>query len=422
MRKHIKAKIDIRKSRPVDESRAKVKKVSTKPAKKTAKKPKRKLKRKATAKQSSTGTTKDKKTGKGKKVSAKRTNKRTKTTSTGTQSQASAASPRKGASIGKSTKIRRPNTARRREKGSQKAPDASAASIHGGFNEDGTPKGRPPVDYQAEAYAELPGPEKISRRGRKLQEPTRKLVRQIFNLVKIGNYPEVVCKALGIRYAVFVAWTKRGLADLVENKDSVFAMFVAAVDAGVAQDEIASMSLISKRVNNWQALAWKLERSKFKRWGQRTAVGVGSLEEMTEQQEQAKLPFDRMGEVLAIMEQAGVLPTTPEELASPETLEGNVIEVTATTPKEPKDAADIDIEPPGTVKEVPEAVAEVIAEAAGKVGDILFAEDVSLTSSDKPEDELKDEPKLPPVERHPTTTSQTLRELQPPLPGHSGKR
>jgi len=234
-------------------------------------------------------------------------------------------------------------------------------------------------------------------------------VRQIFNLVKIGNYPEVVCKALGIRYAVFVAWTKRGLADLLENKDSVFAMFVAAVDAGVAQDEIASMSLISKRVNNWQALAWKLERSKFKRWGQRTAIGVGSLEEMTEQVAQAKLPYDRMGEVLAIMEQAGVLPKTPEELASPETLEGNIIEVTAEPSDTPKDAADSN------------TTTEVTAEPAGEVDATLSAEDVGFIPQTepkpKPKDEPKDEPKAKPkpVERHPTSTSATI------LPGQTSR-
>jgi len=249
-------------------------------------------------------------------------------------------------------------------------------------------------------------------------------VRQIFNLVKIGNYPEVVCKALGIRYAVFVAWTKRGLSDLLEEKDSIFAMFVAAVDAGVAQDEIASLSLITRRVNNWQALAWKLERARFKRWGQRTAIGVGSLEEMKDQAEQSKMPFDKLGEVLAIMEQAGVLPVPPKEITSPETLEGNIIEVTADPQEKPQTAEDEATTEATTTDEVDEAV--------DKVKEIL-REKLSVNQKGKPKDEDEDETaadalredlgftsdeeprpkaKPKPVERHSTDTSRHL-------PGHS---
>lgn len=425
MKKHIKAKIDIRKSRPEAELKSEGSKARAKRAKESEKNPRRK----AGSQQSTTSTKQDKNKGKGTKTRTKRTDTSTKRTKTSTKDTSTATTSRKGGSIGKRTKIRRPTTAARRKKGSRKAPNTSAAPIHSGSNADVDYKGRPPVDYEALAYEDLPGPVKISKRGRQLQEPTRKLVRQIFNLVKIGNYPEVVCKALGIRYAVFVAWTKRGIADLLKEKDTIFAMFVAAVDAGVAQDEIASMNLITRRVNNWQALAWKLERSKFKRWGQRTAIGVGSLEDMQEQDTQSKLPFDRMGEVLAILEQAGVMPIPPQEIASPEGLTGNIVEITA----DPSGKTSFDSEAPDTSDtpdkpRTPEEVARDIVDSADKLRDKLrdellttkpkvededetvadaLREDLTFTAREKPpQDDGK------PVDRHSTDTGQHL-------PGHS---
>jgi len=93
-------------------------------------------------------------------------------------------------------------------------------------------------------------------------QPSDDIIRAIGHLVRLGNFPEVAARALGVRTHLFREWVALGLKD----PHSSYGRLVAAIDIADAQDEISDVQLITIGVKHWSALAWKRERKTARRW------------------------------------------------------------------------------------------------------------------------------------------------------------
>jgi len=146
--------------------------------------------------------------------------------------------------------------------------------------------------------------------------PSIKLTRTMCNLIRVGSHPVTASRALGIIPEQFWNWFTLGVDDIKKGIQSPFSGFVQSIDAAAAQDEIIDISLISQRVNNWQALAWKLERKNRGRWGARVEDGSSSSDDSrpsAPKEEQLVMSATKASEIAAILESVGALdgPTNP---------------------------------------------------------------------------------------------------------------
>ena len=90
----------------------------------------------------------------------------------------------------------------------------------------------------------------------------KQLEAQICKLLRKGNYVETVCDYVGIPPERFYQWLKR-------NPE-----FREAVKKAMAEAEIKILAKIQRKVSNWQALAWFLERRYPNKWGNKTRLDV----------------------------------------------------------------------------------------------------------------------------------------------------
>lgn len=98
---------------------------------------------------------------------------------------------------------------------------------------------------------------------------TPEIQQAIIDALQMGNFVETACAVAGIHKDTFYHWLK--LAD--ESPNGKHAQFRAAVQQAMAQAEHDAVSMITAAgTNQWQALAWRLERMYPERWGQRTRV------------------------------------------------------------------------------------------------------------------------------------------------------
>lgn len=88
----------------------------------------------------------------------------------------------------------------------------------------------------------------------------------ICQAVRAGNYVEVACDFVGLDKSTFYDWMNKGKA----HPHSVYADFSNAVKEARSDSEMMTVQVIKNAMlDNWQAAAWYLERSRPERWSKR---------------------------------------------------------------------------------------------------------------------------------------------------------
>lgn len=89
--------------------------------------------------------------------------------------------------------------------------------------------------------------------------------------LRLGNYVEDVCKAVGISKQTYYDWRKKG-----ENGESPYVEFLDAVEEAEADaitDALETVKFAAKVNKDWRAAAWFLERRHAK-WAKQEKVEV----------------------------------------------------------------------------------------------------------------------------------------------------
>lgn len=93
--------------------------------------------------------------------------------------------------------------------------------------------------------------------------------KQIVDLVRAGNYPEIAAQAAGINAATYYRWMQKG-----EDGTAPYGEFREAIKEAQGTAEAHAVAIIRKAAldGTWQAAAWFLERSKAERWRRKENV------------------------------------------------------------------------------------------------------------------------------------------------------
>jgi transposase len=88
---------------------------------------------------------------------------------------------------------------------------------------------------------------------------------KIVSALRAGNYQETAANFAGISKPTFYGWLERGR----NEPDSIYSVFLDAVEKAKADAEVRDVALIDKAAHDgsWQAAAWKLERKFPQKWG-----------------------------------------------------------------------------------------------------------------------------------------------------------
>lgn len=106
---------------------------------------------------------------------------------------------------------------------------------------------------------------------------------QICDYLSYGNYIETAAAAVGIDQSTLRRWLKRGRREMQrlettphndpDPNELIYLDFCKAVDIAEAQAEVDGLRMIKAHsFEDWKALAWRLERKSFSRWGRRQAL------------------------------------------------------------------------------------------------------------------------------------------------------
>lgn len=148
-------------------------------------------------------------------------------------------------------------------------------------------------------------------------EPTDEIIRAIAHLVRIGNFPDVAARAVGVGISVYRRWIEEGLA----NPNSQYGKLVRAVDIADAQDEATDLQLITIGVKHWSSLAWKRERKTARRWKPKVEHTIIGTEDFGRPKEQSiNIDINTASAILETLDNLGLLSKinqTPPE--APET-------------------------------------------------------------------------------------------------------
>ena len=91
---------------------------------------------------------------------------------------------------------------------------------------------------------------------------TPELQAQLCEILREGNFVETACRCVGIPVERFYQWLKKDPG------------FREAVEKAMGEAEKEAIEMVKKRVPNWQALAWFLERRYQDRWGNKARLDV----------------------------------------------------------------------------------------------------------------------------------------------------
>ncbi len=98
---------------------------------------------------------------------------------------------------------------------------------------------------------------------------TPELQAKILTAVRAGNYVETAAAHAGINKATLYDWLKRG----ADEESGIYREFSNAIEKAWADAEVMDVLLMSKAAQeNWQAVAWRLERRHPDRWGRRERI------------------------------------------------------------------------------------------------------------------------------------------------------
>ena len=112
---------------------------------------------------------------------------------------------------------------------------------------------------------------------------TPEIQEKIIGYIKAGNYIATACKAVGIYKSTYYRWVQRGTKALwleekgekVLESEEIYYNFCNSIKKAKAKAEMQSVSLIRiAGIDNWQAAAWWLERTNWKKWGKKDKLEV----------------------------------------------------------------------------------------------------------------------------------------------------
>lgn len=102
-------------------------------------------------------------------------------------------------------------------------------------------------------------PKKINREGRPTglsQEIAEKVILHVREQLSITN----AARLSGVPSSTVLTWIKRGLTEAEQGESSDFAQFSLGIKKAQGEKVKEYLDTLSARVNNWQAIAWILER------------------------------------------------------------------------------------------------------------------------------------------------------------------
>jgi transposase len=118
---------------------------------------------------------------------------------------------------------------------------------------------------------------------------TEETQQRIIEMLCDGMYLSRACIAAGISYQIFCHWRKRWKED--DPAAARFHHFFDAIEQAIAIGEFTALRRLREGPQNWQSLAWFLERRFPQRWGRKDREPVKSppppdkpLEEMTDEE------------------------------------------------------------------------------------------------------------------------------------------
>ena len=145
---------------------------------------------------------------------------------------------------------------------------------------------------------------------RQRKEPTPTLISAVCNVIKTASVTvDVALRSLGVNIITAQDWVTRGVSDLDNGlEDTMCARLITALDIALAQDEIMLATQVKEGFGRWQRVAYVIER----RYGQRWGRDAGHQEQLSLSRVQtvkptAEITPDTAGEVLAILEEHGML-------------------------------------------------------------------------------------------------------------------
>lgn len=104
---------------------------------------------------------------------------------------------------------------------------------------------------------------------------TKELIKNASDLIKLGNYTNVVCQYLGINESTWYKWLKEG----EKANSGLKREFFKSIKSAESQAEIRNVGRIQNAAQDtWQAAAWYLERKFPERWGRLTNAQIKKIE------------------------------------------------------------------------------------------------------------------------------------------------
>ena len=111
---------------------------------------------------------------------------------------------------------------------------------------------------------------RVRRQGR--HKIPRKLLFQICESIRQGNYIKTACKAAGVRESAYYYHLRKAKEDMDSGVESDYTFFMDAVEMAKAEGEMHLLSEIREGDKGWQAKSWILERTRNADFGQKQEV------------------------------------------------------------------------------------------------------------------------------------------------------
>lgn len=120
-------------------------------------------------------------------------------------------------------------------------------------------------------------------KGGRLSLLTPEVQETICKYLSQGNFIETAAAAVGIDQSTLRRWLSRGRREMkrlavaphteADPVELPYLEFCKAADRAEAQAEVEGLAMLSAHgYKDWKALAWRLERKSFNRWGRRQAI------------------------------------------------------------------------------------------------------------------------------------------------------
>ena len=173
---------------------------------------------------------------------------------------------------------------------------------------------------------------------------TDDLIEKIAQLIKVGNYASVACRATGVNEDTYYAWGRRGLEmeqhykDIYEDDELRDAMqrdgrtrydyqcirFLRSIEKADAEQEAHLVTIVRAAApQHWQAAMTMLERRAAQRWRKRSSVTVDDDTTETQNMDERALLDDpeavaHMHEALKQVSKGSTVEPVDAEVVDPE--------------------------------------------------------------------------------------------------------